>query len=65
MNSTKERLSVATFHSCRLDTDLGPAPSLITGDSSAVFRTVPVEKYFKDFFAQRLNGKSYLDFMRM
>ncbi|KAK4804439.1 hypothetical protein SAY86_004256 [Trapa natans] len=29
VNSTKERLSVATFYSCRLDTDLGPAPNLV------------------------------------
>ncbi|OWM85427.1 protein SRG1-like [Punica granatum] len=65
VNSMKERLSVATFYSCKLDADLGPAPSLITPDNPAVFCTVPVEKYFKDFFAQKLNGKSYLDFMRV
>ncbi|KAF7848959.1 hypothetical protein BT93_L1393 [Corymbia citriodora subsp. variegata] len=64
VNSTKERLSIATFYSCRLDTVLGPAPSLISSDKPAIFRRVPVEAYFKEFFSRRLNGKSYLDFMR-
>ncbi|KAI3442331.1 Rhamnogalacturonan endolyase [Psidium guajava] len=64
VNSTKKRLSVATFYSCRLDTVLGPAPSLISSDNPAIFRRVPVEAYFKEFFNRKLNGKSYLDFMR-
>lgn len=65
VNSTKERLSVATFYSCRLDTVLGPAPSLISCDNPAIFRRVPLEAYFKEFFSRKLNGKSYLDFMRI
>ncbi|KAF9620868.1 hypothetical protein IFM89_015109 [Coptis chinensis] len=65
VNSVKERLSVATFYSTKLDAELGPAPSLITANNPASFRTVAVEKYFKEFFARKLNGKSYLDFMRI
>lgn len=65
VNSAKERLSVATFYSSKLDSVLGPAPSLIGYHNPAIFRQVPLEKYFKDFFAQKLNGKKYLDYMRL
>ncbi|KAF3969990.1 hypothetical protein CMV_006262 [Castanea mollissima] len=65
VNSTKERLSIATFNSSNLDSELGPAPSLFGPDNPANFRRVPSEKYFKEFFARKLSGKSYLDFMRI
>ncbi|KAJ8761329.1 hypothetical protein K2173_001385 [Erythroxylum novogranatense] len=65
VNSAKERLSVATFHSPKLSTLLGPAPSIIDSDNPAVFRQMPLEKYFKEFFSRKLNGKSYVDFMRI
>ncbi|XP_010273389.1 PREDICTED: protein SRG1-like [Nelumbo nucifera] len=65
VNSMKERLSIATFYSTKLDAALGPATSLIGPHNPAIFRRVPVEKYFKDFFARKLDGKSYLDFMRI
>ncbi|KAE8720036.1 Protein SRG1 [Hibiscus syriacus] len=65
VNSTKQRLSIATFYSSKLDRELGPAHSLIVPNNPAIFRRVPLEKYFKEFFAQKLNGKGYLDFMRI
>ncbi|GLU13886.1 hypothetical protein SLE2022_304960 [Rubroshorea leprosula] len=37
VNSTRERLSVATFYSSQLDTELGPSPSLIDPDNPAIF----------------------------
>lgn len=65
VNSAKERLSVATFYSSNLDSVLGPAPSLLGEHNPAIFRSVPTEKYFKDFFSQKLNGKSYLECLRI
>ncbi|KAL4386935.1 hypothetical protein GQ457_09G003400 [Hibiscus cannabinus] len=65
VNSTQERLSIATFYSSKLDTELGPALSLIGPNNPAIFRRVPLEKYFKEFFARRIDGKAYLDFMRI
>ncbi|GMY37825.1 protein SRG1-like [Fagus crenata] len=65
VNSSKERLSIATFYSSKQDSELAPAPSLIGPNNPANFQRVPVEKYFKDFFARKLNGKSYLEFMRI
>lgn len=64
VNPTKERLSIATFYSSNLDSELGPAPSLLGPQNRPIFRRVPVEKYFKEFFEKKLNGKSYLHFMR-
>lgn len=65
VNSTKERLSIATFYSSKLDSELGPAASLIGPHNPAIFKKVPLEKYFKEFFARKLSGKSYLDFMKI
>lgn len=61
VNSTKERLSVAAFHSTNLDAEIGPAHSLINPPHKpALFRKESVETYFKIFFARELDGKSYL-----
>ncbi|CAN0853728.1 Protein SRG1 [Linum grandiflorum] len=65
VNSEKERISVATFLSPRLDGDLGPAPSLITPDSPAQFIRIGVTDYLKGFFGRELTGKSYVDVMRI
>ncbi|KAL5715841.1 hypothetical protein ACHQM5_017608 [Ranunculus cassubicifolius] len=65
VNSSKERLSVATFYTPKLDAKIGPASSLISADNPAMFRTLPPEKYYKDFFARKLDGKSYLDSIRI
>ncbi|KAI8000751.1 Protein SRG1 [Camellia lanceoleosa] len=65
VNSREERMSIATFYSSNLESELGPARSLIGPNKPAVFRRVPIDKYFKDFFARKLEGKSYLDFMKI
>lgn len=65
VNSNEERLSVATFYYINVDSELGPARSLIGPNNPAIFRRVPVQKYLQDFFAQKLDGKSYLDFMKV
>lgn len=66
VNSTKERLSVAAFHSTNLDAEIGPAHSLISPPHKpALYRRESVETYFKNFFARKLDGKSYLASMRI
>ncbi|CAN4105725.1 unnamed protein product [Withania somnifera] len=65
VNSDKERLSVATFYTFNLDSELGPAHSLIGPNNPPIFRRVLVQKYLQDFFARKLDGKSYLDFMKV
>ncbi|XP_068665188.1 protein SRG1-like [Aristolochia californica] len=65
VNSTKERLSIATFYNPRMLGEIGPAHSLVTAERPAKFKTVATEKYFKDFFTRELNGKSFLDSLRI
>ncbi|KAG7963605.1 hypothetical protein I3843_09G126600 [Carya illinoinensis] len=66
VNSEKERLSIGTFYSPKLDGDMGPAPSLISPERSpALFRRIDVADYFRNHFSRELRGKSYLDTMRI
>ncbi|GFS30733.1 2-oxoglutarate (2OG) and Fe(II)-dependent oxygenase superfamily protein [Actinidia rufa] len=51
VNSEKERFSIATFHSSNLDGDVGPAPSLITPETPALFKSVGVADYYRSFWA--------------
>nr|DAD37644.1 TPA_asm: hypothetical protein HUJ06_008285 [Nelumbo nucifera] len=57
VNPVKERLSIATFYR--------PAPSLISPENPALFRRVTVEEYVQGFLARKLDGKSYIDVMRI
>ncbi|OAY25049.1 protein SRG1 [Manihot esculenta] len=65
VNSSKERLSIATFYSPRLDGSIGPAPSLITPQTPPRFKTMTSADYYKGYFARELRGKSYLDVIRI
>ncbi|KAF3666081.1 hypothetical protein FXO38_09258 [Capsicum annuum] len=65
VNSVKERLSVATFYTFNLVFELGPAHSLIGPNNPPIFRRVSVQKYLQDFFARKLDGKLYVDFMKV
>ncbi|XP_050213824.1 probable 2-oxoglutarate/Fe(II)-dependent dioxygenase [Mercurialis annua] len=65
VNSTKERLSVAVFYSSNLDSILGPASTLISAHNPPIFRQVTTKKYYEEYFGRKLNGKSFLDSMRV
>ncbi|KAL2252151.1 protein SRG1 [Sesamum indicum] len=65
VNSTKERLSIATFLSPNMDGHLGPAASLVTPQTPAKFKTIAVAEYFKGLISRELVGKSYVDLMRI
>ncbi|KAJ0081683.1 hypothetical protein Patl1_10258 [Pistacia atlantica] len=65
VNSVKERLSIATFYSPKIERNMGPTPSLLTPKTPALFKTMNVADYFKRFFSQQLQGKSYLDVLRV
>ncbi|KAK8682997.1 hypothetical protein V6N13_039073 [Hibiscus sabdariffa] len=65
VNSVKERLSVATFYSPKLDGEMGPAPSLITPQTPPLFGRIGVADFFKGFYSRELRGKSYLDTLRL
>ncbi|KAL5577102.1 hypothetical protein UlMin_018801 [Ulmus minor] len=58
VNGKKERLSVATFLSPRLDGEFGPAPSLVTVETPALFRRIGATDYIKGFFFTRTHWKN-------
>ncbi|KAI3740395.1 hypothetical protein L2E82_30824 [Cichorium intybus] len=65
VQSHNERVSVATFYSSSMGTEIGPAQSLVAKHNVANFRRVTIEEYYKDFFARKLEGKSNLEFMKI
>lgn len=65
VNSEKERLSIATFYSTKLDGQIGPAPSIISAENPAKFTSIGAVDYFRGLFARKLEKKSYLDAMRI
>ncbi|XP_009801976.2 codeine O-demethylase-like [Nicotiana tabacum] len=65
VNSNKKRLSLATFNIFNLDSKLGPAHSLIGPHNPAKFRSVRVEIFLQEYFARKLDGKSFIDCMKL
>ncbi|KAM5586421.1 protein SRG1-like [Rosa sericea] len=65
VNSEKERLSIATFCNPRFDGEIGPASSLITEQTPAAYTRIGVQDYTKAFFARKLQGKSFLDDLKV
>ena len=65
INSEKERISVAFFVNPRFDAEIGPATSLINPENRALFKSIGMEDYVKGFFSRTLNGKKYLDYMKI
>ncbi|KAI3977131.1 hypothetical protein MKX01_042821 [Papaver californicum] len=65
VNSTKERLSIATFHDPKLESEIGPISSLITPETPALFKRGRFEDLLKDNLSKKLDGKTFLDSMRI
>ncbi|KAI3867842.1 hypothetical protein MKW92_021926 [Papaver armeniacum] len=66
VNSTKERLSFATFISPKMKSEIGPIHDMITPETPALFRTVRYEDYLRKYYTRTvLDGKSFLDYMRV
>lgn len=64
INSKKERISIATFHSAGMNATIGPAASLVTPETPAMFNKISVVDFYKGYFSRQLEGKSYIDDMR-
>ncbi|XP_021764186.1 protein SRG1-like [Chenopodium quinoa] len=65
VNRMKERISVGTFNSPNIDSEIGPAKSIIGPLNPPLFRTQPLTQYYMEFFASKLNGKSHLEVIRL
>ncbi|GMH30239.1 hypothetical protein Nepgr_032082 [Nepenthes gracilis] len=64
VNSVKERISIATFYSIKHDGEIGPAPSLITPQTLALFKRIAAVDFYIGFFSRELRGKLYIDELR-
>ncbi|XP_027361942.1 protein SRG1-like [Abrus precatorius] len=65
INSEKERISIATFHRPQMNKIVGPTPSLIAPERPALFKSIGVADYYKGYFSRELQGKSYIDVVRI
>ena len=65
VNSAKERLSLATSYNPIREADIGPAPSLITPESPALFKRIGDRDYLRGYLSRELDGKTYIDGMRI
>ncbi|XP_076892026.1 oxoglutarate-dependent flavonoid 7-O-demethylase 1-like [Bidens hawaiensis] len=66
VNATKERMSLAMFFNPKLEADVGPSKSLIKNTGkSPLYRTLVTEQYLKEFFSRKLNGKTFLEKMKI
>ncbi|KAH9627295.1 hypothetical protein KSS87_013540 [Heliosperma pusillum] len=65
VNSSEARQSVATFYSPSITNEVGPIPELITPETPAMFKRITMVDYWKGLFSRTLDGKAYLDAMRI
>ncbi|KAI3800775.1 hypothetical protein L1987_28871 [Smallanthus sonchifolius] len=66
VNAMKERISLAMFFNPKLEADVGPAKSLTTNTGDPpLYKTLVMEQYLKDFFSRKLNGKTFLERMKI
>ncbi|KAM6601312.1 hypothetical protein CsatA_020921 [Cannabis sativa] len=65
VNSVQERLSIATFLNTSVESEIGPAHSLINQQNPALYRTVGIKDYIKGLFSRELDGKSYIEVMKL
>ncbi|KAI3923910.1 hypothetical protein MKW98_012699 [Papaver atlanticum] len=63
VNATKERLSVAAFQNPKQESVIGP--NMITPERPALFRKIVYKDYMKKLFSRKLDGKSFLDSLRI
>ncbi|KAL0442577.1 UNVERIFIED_CONTAM: protein SRG1 [Sesamum latifolium] len=64
VNSEKERITIAMFFNPKLKAEIGPSRSLLL-KQPPLYKSMIAERYAKDFFSRKLNGKSFLDYMKI
>ncbi|XP_011096570.1 protein SRG1-like [Sesamum indicum] len=64
VNSEKERITIAMFFNTKLKAEIGPLPSLLL-KQPPLYKSMTAEHYVKDFFSRKLNGKSFLNYMKI
>ncbi|KAI3824535.1 hypothetical protein L1987_05997 [Smallanthus sonchifolius] len=66
VNATKERMSLAMFFNPKMEADVGPSKSLTRNTGNPpLYMTLVMEQYLKEFFSRKLNGKTFLEKMKI
>ncbi|KAL0923747.1 hypothetical protein M5K25_007817 [Dendrobium thyrsiflorum] len=65
INMEEERLSIAAFHSPRLDVVLRPFPELVNSDGREFYKAITNKEYLRKCFSGQLNGKNALESMKL
>ncbi|GLT50652.1 hypothetical protein SLA2020_241230 [Shorea laevis] len=65
VNSEKERMSIGFFINPKFEAKVGPLPSLINPQNLPLYKRMGMEEYVKGFFSRKLDGKTYLNHMRV
>ncbi|WVZ10686.1 hypothetical protein V8G54_015216 [Vigna mungo] len=61
VNSWKERFTIATFSGPEWNGNIGPAPSLVTPETPALFKTIGVADFYKGYLSPEHQGKSFIN----
>lgn len=64
INTEKERLSIAAFHSPNMDAMIGPLPELLRG-TDVYYNTETHEEYARLVASCKLDGKTFIDLMKL
>lgn len=64
INTKRERISAAVFHSTHENSIVGPLPELVK-DGEMLYKTVGFLDFAKSFLAAKLDGKSHLECMKI
>ena len=64
VNKVKERLSIATYYYPRFEVEMGPAKSLVTDQTPAMYRRIMVHEYFRKLFTREF-GTSFIEDMKI
>lgn len=65
VNSNKERISMALFFLAKLESEIGPAKSLMSPENPPLFKRIGMEKYLNDYFSRKQQGKSFLEYLKI
>uniref|UniRef100_M1C480 Fe2OG dioxygenase domain-containing protein n=2 Tax=Solanum tuberosum TaxID=4113 RepID=M1C480_SOLTU len=65
VNEHTRRISIGVFFMPKQEAEIGPAHSLINSTNPALFTSVTMDKYLKEFFSRKLAVKTYLDHMKI
>jgi len=61
VNSWKERFTIAAFSGPEWSGNIGPAPSLVTPQTPACFKTIGVADFYKGYLSPQHRSKSFIN----